>query len=56
MEQTKLGNALGTVGLLGGIFYAMKKNKGLGMTALFGIGLGLAGMFIGTHIQKSHLS
>jgi hypothetical protein len=55
MDKIKYANAFATIGLVGGILYAMKKNKGLGLTALYGIGLGLAGMFIGNQIQKSDL-
>ena len=52
MKQTNLSNAIGTISLIGGILYAMKKNQGIGMTALYGLGFGLAGMFIGNQIQK----
>jgi hypothetical protein len=52
MNNSKFGNTLGAVGVLGGIFYAMKKNKGTGATALYALGFGIAGLFIGNAITK----
>jgi hypothetical protein len=51
-EKTKFGNTLGTIGVLGGIFYAMKNNKGLGATSLYAIGFGVLGVIIGNSITK----
>lgn len=55
MDKSKYANAFATIGLIGGILLAMKQNKGIGVTAVYGLGLGLAGMFIGNQIQKSDL-
>ena len=52
LNNSKFGNTLGAVGVLGGIFYAMKKNKGTGATALYALGFGIAGLFIGNAITK----
>ena len=52
MANSKIGNMFGTVGLLGGIFYAMKKDKNLGTTALFALGFGLGGMLLGNAFSK----
>lgn len=52
MQNSKLANTLGSVGVLSGIVYAMKKNKGFGSTALYVIGFGVAGIFIGNSISK----
>lgn len=52
MQNTKLANTLGSVGVLSGIVYAMKKNKGFGATALYVIGFGIAGIFIGNSVSK----
>lgn len=51
-NQNNLGNILGTVGLVGGIFYAMKGRKSLLVTTLFGLGFGIGGMFIGNNLNK----
>ena len=51
-ENSKIANLLGSVGVLGGIVYGMKKNKGFGVTALFVIGFGVAGIFIGNSVSK----
>ena len=40
-----------TLGLLFGIGYGMKTNKGFFVTALIGIGFGLAGLYIGNRID-----
>jgi len=52
MGNSKLGNIAGTLGLIGGIMYAMKKNKNLGQTSLYAIGFGLGGMLLGNAISK----
>lgn len=53
MKQTsKLGGVLGTVGVLSGIFVAMKQNKKLGATALYAIAFGVGGLLIGNSITK----
>ena len=52
MEKSKFGNLVGSAGLLFGIFYAMKKNKNLGVTSLYALGFGLVGMVVGNQISK----
>jgi len=52
MQNSKLANTLGSVGVLSGIIYSMKKNKGFGATALYVIGFGIAGIFIGNSVSK----
>ena len=52
LDKSKFGNLLGTVGVFGGIFYAMNRKEKLGTTALYALGLGAAGYFIGNAITK----
>jgi len=52
MKNSKFGNVLGTAGVLGGIFFAMKNNKKLGATAIYALGFGIAGILIGNSITK----
>jgi len=52
MQNSKLANTLGSLGVLGGIVYSMKKNKNFGATALYVIGFGIAGIFIGNSVSK----
>lgn len=52
MNNSKLGNVAGTIGLIGGIMFAMKKNKGMGATALYALGFGAAGLLLGNAISK----
>jgi hypothetical protein len=51
-QNSKLGGVLGTVGVLSGIFIAMKQNKKLGGTALFAIAFGVGGLLIGNAVTK----
>jgi len=51
-DISKIGNILGSVGVLGGIVYGVKKNKSFGATALYVIGFGVAGIFIGNSLSK----
>ena len=55
MTENKIANSAATIAMLGGIFYAMKNKKGLGVTLVYGIGFGLAGMFIGNQVSKMGL-
>lgn len=52
IDQSKFGNLLGTIGVFGGIFYAMSKKEKLGMTAAYAIGFGIGGYLIGNAITK----
>jgi xanthosine utilization system XapX-like protein len=52
MNNSKLANTLGSVGVLGGIVYSMKKNKGFGATAFYVIAFGVAGILIGNSVTK----
>ena len=51
-ENSKLGGVLSTVGVLSGIFYAMKNNKGLTQTAVYAVGFGIGGLLLGNSINK----
>jgi xanthosine utilization system XapX-like protein len=50
MKNSKFGNTLGSIGLLGGIFYAMGKQKSLGQTAIYALLFGVGGIIIGNSI------
>lgn len=52
MKNSKFGNTLGSIGLLGGIFYAMRKHKSLGVTALYALAFGVGGVIIGNSITN----
>jgi hypothetical protein len=52
MKNSKFGNTLGSIGLLGGIFYAMGKHKSLGQTAIYGLLFGVGGIIIGNSITN----
>jgi len=52
INTTKFGSILGTVGVATGVFYAMKKSKGLGETTLYAVGFGILGLIIGNSITK----
>lgn len=51
-KYNKLSGALGTIGVVYGLYYSMKNNKQLGATALFSIGFGLVGMLAGNQLNK----
>jgi hypothetical protein len=51
-EKSKFGGALGTIGVLGGVFYAMKKDKSFAMTGAYAIGFGILGLILGNSITK----
>jgi hypothetical protein len=51
-NNSKFGGVLSTVGVLGGIYLAMKQNKKLGQTALYAVGFGVAGLLLGNAISK----
>jgi hypothetical protein len=46
-----LGKSLATVGVLGGIVFAMKKNQGVGMTIVYALAFGLGGMYLGNAVE-----
>jgi hypothetical protein len=52
MQTSKLGNIFGAIGIIGGIFYGMKKKDKIGTTAIYAIALGIAGVFIGNSVTK----
>lgn len=52
MENKKIVNSFITIGLLGGLIYGMKNNKGIGTTTLYGVGFGILGMIVGNSITK----
>ena len=51
-SQIKLSTVLTTIGVAYGLFYSVKHNKSLAMTSLFVLGFGLAGVLIGSKIEK----
>jgi xanthosine utilization system XapX-like protein len=53
MEKPKYSNALGGVGIILGLYFAMKHNKGVAMTSIYALGLGAIGILIGNQISKN---
>lgn len=51
-QPSKFGGVLGTAGVLGGIFFAMKQNKKLGTTAIYALAFGIGGLLIGNAVTK----
>ena len=52
INKTKFGGLLGSAGVVYGIFYAMRRNKDFLNTAVYSVGFGLVGLFIGNAITK----
>lgn len=52
MNNSKLGSLLGTLGVIGGVVYGMKKGGGFGKTALFAALFGIGGVVVGNSISK----
>ena len=52
MNKTKLAGILGTAGLITGLIYGVRRNKGFGETALLTTVFGVAGVLIGNQITK----
>jgi lipoprotein signal peptidase len=52
VSQSKVTNALTTIGIIGGFLYAIKQDKKIGIVALYGIAFGLGGMLVGNYIDK----
>ncbi len=52
MNKTKLAGVLGTAGLITGLIYGIRRNKGFGETALLTTIFGVAGALIGNQITK----
>lgn len=52
MEPSKLGKTLGTIGVVSGILYSMKKGEKASMTAFYAVGLGIAGILLGNAITN----
>ena len=52
MDKSKLGSALGSFGVLAGILYGVKNQKNIGLTTLYALGFGLAGIIVGNSITK----
>ena len=51
-KLSKAQSILGTVGLIGGAWYANNKGKKLGKVAVYGALLGLGGILLGGAITK----
>ena len=49
---TKFGNTLGSVGLVGGMLYAMKNNKDTKGIVIYGLLFGIGGLLIGNSLTK----
>jgi hypothetical protein len=52
-SQTSLTNVLGTIGIGYGLFLGITKNKSFGVTTLYVIGFGIAGLFIGSKLGNN---
>lgn len=52
MDRSKLGNILGTAGIVAGIVYGMRTKKGFGKTAMFCGLFAVAGVLIGNSVTK----
>ena len=52
MKDNKVTNAFITIGLLGGLMYGIKKDKGIAITTLYGVGFGIVGMLVGNTLSK----
>lgn len=52
MNNTKFGSVLGSVGLIGGMFYAMKKRKDFKGLAMYGILFGIGGLLAGNALAR----
>jgi hypothetical protein len=52
MKSNKISTTLGTIGLVGGMFYAFKQNKGVVGYASYGLLFGLGGFLIGNALVK----
>ena len=52
INQSKLGTSFGSIGLLVGLFYAMKERKGVAVTGLYALGFGAVGLIIGNQVTK----
>lgn len=50
--QTKLGNLLFTIGVVGGGIYAAKRNKPLLTIGLISLGMGFGGYLVGNSITN----
>jgi F0F1-type ATP synthase assembly protein I len=52
MNKNKIVNTTITIGLLSGLMYGIKQDKGIATTTLYGIGFGILGMIVGNSISK----
>lgn len=52
MDKSKLGQILGTTGLIIGVIYGMRNKKSFGATALYTGLFGVAGVLIGNTVTK----
>jgi len=52
-KEITVTNVLGTIGVGYGLFLGITKNKSLGITALYVLGFGIAGFFIGNKISNN---
>lgn len=50
--ESKLGGLFGVGGLIVGLSFAVKKDKSLGVTALYALGFGAIGVMLGNQITK----
>lgn len=52
MQRTTFGNLVGSAGVLGGIFYAISKQKDYKGIIFYGALFGIGGYFLGNSISK----
>jgi hypothetical protein len=52
LQQTKLGNLMFAIGLVGGGIYAAKRNKPLATIALISVALGAGGYVLGNSVYN----
>lgn len=52
MNKSKIGSTFATIGFVGGMFYAMKNNKGFIGYASFGLLFGVGGYLLGNALEK----
>lgn len=52
IDKTKLGQIMGTAGLITGLVYSIHKNKSFGAGAFYTLAFGVAGVMVGNAVTK----
>lgn len=52
MNNSKTGSLFGTIGVVGGVIYGMRKDSGFAKTALFAALFGVSGLILGNALSK----